>query len=146
MTNNRKHNLDKELVESLFGSKGESLKEHWKWRYRAVEKIAENLDLDYFGVEAMYLIGSTKNCDAGPYSDIDIMFHFKGNENQKKELVSRIEDWSRELAEINYLKTGVKVDDGLIDIHIITDEDIENKDSFASMIGAVNNRARLIKN
>lgn len=146
MNNKRNINLDKDLIESIIGNNKDSVKEHWKWRYKAVEKIAEKLDMDYFGVEAMYLIGSTKNCDAGPYSDVDIMFHFKGNENQKKELIEWIEDWSRKLAEINNLLTGVNVDEGLIDLHIITDDDIKKKDSYASMIGAVNNRARLIKN
>jgi hypothetical protein len=42
------------------------------------------------------------------------------------------------------MKTGYK-SDGLIDLHIVTDRDIENSDSFASMIGAVTDGARLIR-
>ncbi|MCK5685491.1 hypothetical protein KAJ27_15275, partial [bacterium] len=45
------------------------------------------------------------------------------------------------LAEINYLKTGYKTEK-LLDIHLITDEDIKNKTSFAVKIGAVTDAAR----
>ena len=40
------------------------------------------------------------------------------------------------LGEINYQKTGYKTD-GLLDIHYITDKDIEKKDSYALKISAV---------
>lgn len=119
--------------------------EHWKWRYQMAEKIAEKLDLERFGVSAIYLIGSTKNADAGPGSDIDIMIHFRGSDMQRSEMVAWIEGWSLCLAELNYIKTGYLKSDGLIDLHIITDKDIEKRDSFASMIGSVHNSARLLK-
>jgi len=48
------------------------------------------------------------------------------------------------LAEFNYLRTGYR-SDGLLDVHIITDEDIANKTSFAAKIGAVTDPARPLK-
>lgn len=117
---------------------------HWIWRNDMTYKIAAKLDLEKFGVEAMYLIGSTKNATAGPASDIDLLVHFKGDTNQKKELKAWIEGWSLCLSEMNLIKTGYKTD-GLIDLHIVTDEDINNKASFATMIGAVTDGAKLIK-
>ena len=45
---------------------------------------------------------------------------------------------------MNHLRTGYKTD-GLIDLHIVTDKDFENKNSFATMIGAVTDGAKLIK-
>ncbi len=117
---------------------------HSKWRYEMVQLLAEKLDFDRFGVEAMYLIGSTKNFTAGPESDIDIMFHFKGNEAQKRELIAWIEGWNYGLAAM-YNQGKNKRPDVLFDIHIITDEDIEKKTSYAVMIGSLNNSARLIK-
>ncbi len=117
---------------------------HWKWRNDMTYKIAEKLNLEKFGVKAIYLIGSTKNATAGPASDIDLLVHFEGNTNQKKIFQAWIEGWSLCLSEMNFLKTGYKTD-GIIDLHLITDEDIEKKTSFASMIGAVTDAARLIK-
>jgi len=117
---------------------------HWLWRNEMVLKIAGKFDLGRFGVEAMYLIGSTKNATAGPASDIDIILHFKGDSSQEKELRAWFEGWSYCLSEINYGRTGYKTN-GLIDLHIITDEDIARKDSFASMIGSLYDRAKLIK-
>ncbi|MGA2823820.1 MAG: nucleotidyltransferase domain-containing protein [Bacteroidales bacterium] len=117
---------------------------HWRWRNEMVHKIAEKLDFENFGVEAIYLIGSAKNATSGPASDIDILLHFRGNEFQEKELRAWFNGWSLCLSEINYMKTGYR-SDGLIDLHLVTDKDIENRNSFASMIGSVSDGARLIR-
>ena len=118
--------------------------EHWKWRLNMVNIIAKKIDTNKFGVKAIYVIGSTKNANAGPASDIDLLIHFKGNENQKKVLTAWIEGWSYCLAEMNYIKTGYIIDDGLIDLHLITDEDIKKRSSFAVMINAHTDPARLL--
>lgn len=117
---------------------------HWIWRYEMVHKIAEKLDLGKFGIQAMYLIGSTKNATSGPASDIDILLHFRGNEWQEQAVKEWFSGWSLCLSELNLMRTGYHTS-GLIDLHIITDEDIRNKNSFASMIGAVDDGAKLIK-
>ncbi len=119
--------------------------EHWKWRYLVAEKIAGMADFDRFGIEAIYLIGSTKNACAGPASDIDLMIHIRGNEQQKKELQAWIEGWGLGLAELNFHKTGYEVPGSLIDCHILTDDDIHNKSSYAAMIGALTNSAKLLR-
>lgn len=136
-----KNNLSTAKQELLLPAKSDV---HWKWRYDIVQKISEYMDFNKFGVKAFYLIGSVKNASAGPASDIDILIHFEGNKNQKNILKEWFEGWSHGIDEINYLRTAYR-SDGLIDLHIITDTDIENKDSFASMIGAVTDGARLIK-
>lgn len=136
-----KNNLSTAKQELLLPAKSDI---HWKWRYDIVQKISEYMDFNKFGVKAFYLIGSVKNASAGPASDIDILVHFDGNKNQRDILKEWIEGWSYGIDEINYLRTGYR-SNGLIDLHIITDTDIEKKDSFASMIGAVTDGARLIK-
>jgi predicted nucleotidyltransferase len=113
----------------------------WRWRYRMAEKIASELEGDRFGVKAFYVFGSTKNATAGPASDIDIMIHFKGNAQQKEELLNWLEGWSLALSELNYLRTGYKVEN-ILDVKLITDTDIANKDSFAVKIGAVTDAAK----
>ena len=40
------------------------------------------------------------------------------------------------MAAINYLRTGYR-SDGMLDVHWVTDEDIEKQTSFAAKIGAV---------
>ena len=115
--------------------------EHWRWRFRMAQKIAADLDPQQFGVKAFYLIGSTKNATAGPASDIDILLHFQGNEEQSKELLLWLEGWSRCLAEINFLRTGYRTE-GLLDVHLVTDKDIAERSSFAVKIDAVTDPAR----
>ncbi len=119
--------------------------EHWKWRYHMCEEIARHLDLERFGLEGIYVIGSTKNANAGPGSDIDLLAHFRGTPEQLIGLKAWMEGWGLGIAEINYMKTGYIIKGSLIDFHIVTDEDIANKDSYAMMIGSLYNSARPLK-
>jgi len=114
---------------------------HWAWRHEIAERIASWTDPSKFGLEAMYLIGSVKNARAGPESDIDLLFHFRGTAEQRRDLLLWLEAWSLCLEEMNFQKTGVRRE-GLLDIHIVTDEDIVRKTSYAVKIGAVTDAAR----
>ena len=133
----KNNNIDEMLASSS--------EEHWKWRMNMVEKIISKIDKEKLGIKNIYLIGSTKNAEAGPKSDIDFIIHFAGNENQKEKILAWFEGWGFCLDEFNYYRTGHKTNDSLIDLHIITDEDIKNKDSFATMINSSYNSARLLK-
>jgi predicted nucleotidyltransferase len=94
-----------------------------------------------FGVKAMYVFGSTKNATAGPASDINLLVHFKGTDVQRLLLENWFNGWSQCLSEINQLKTGFKTD-RMLDVHFITDNDIEAKSSYAVKIGAITDAAR----
>lgn len=113
----------------------------WRWRYRMAERIAAEIDAARFGVVAVYLIGSVKNATAGPGSDIDLLVHFRGTPEQREALELWLRGWSLCLSEMNHLRTGYKTD-GLLDVHILTDEDIANRTSFAVKINAVTDGAR----
>ena len=112
-----------------------------RWRLRMATYIASQTDPERLGVEGFYLIGSTKNATAGPASDIDLLLHVRGTERQQKALEVWLEEWSVYLDEINYRKTGHR-SGGLLDVHIITDEDIAQQTSFAAKIGAITDAAR----
>ncbi|MBD3347979.1 MAG: pyruvate, phosphate dikinase [Candidatus Eisenbacteria bacterium] len=115
--------------------------QYWQWRLGMAERIAAAIDPERFGVEAVYVFGSTKNATAGPASDIDLLVHFRGDEKQRRALTSWLEGWGRALAEMNYLRTGYRTE-SLLDLHLVTDEDIEKKTSYAAKIGAVTDAAR----
>ena len=74
-------------------------------------------------------------------SDIDLLVHVRGTAAQRGQLCEWLDGWSRALAEINHLRTGY-VTDGLLDVHLVTDEDIARKTSYAAKIGAVTDAAR----
>ena len=113
----------------------------WRWRLRMAERIAAQLDPERFGVAGFYVFGSTKNATAGPASDIDVLIHFRGTPEQRTMLERWLEGWSLCLAEINYLRTGYKTA-GLLDVHIVTDEDIARRTSYAVKIDGVTDAAR----
>ena len=114
---------------------------YWQWRLRAVEQIAAKIDSVRFGVVKFYVFGSTKNATAASHSDIDILIHFIGNKEQRLDLMSWLGGFGTSLEYSYFLRTGFKVE-GLLDIHIVTDEDIENGSSFAKKIGAISDAAR----
>lgn len=115
--------------------------DHWRWRFRMTERIAAAIDTNVYGVKGFYIIGSTKNATAGPNSDIDVIVHIEGDPEKEKILMSWLDGWGKCLSELNYLKTGYKIEP-MLDIHIITDEDVKNKTSFAVKIGAITDAAR----
>jgi predicted nucleotidyltransferase len=114
--------------------------EYWRWRMRMAEKIASEIEPQRLGVQAMYVFGSTKNASAGPASDIDLLVHFRGSDDQRRELEAWLHGWSLCLGEVNFLRTGYKARE-LLDVHIITDQDIEKRTSYAAKIGAVTDPA-----
>ena len=119
----------------------QSQDEHWKWRLSMAKSMAEHMDKEMFGIINLYLIGSTKQAKAGPASDIDFIVHVK-DKNVNTQLIEKwFEGWGLCLDEINYQRTGYSTKRSLVDLHIITDEDIAKKDSFASMIDAIDSPA-----
>jgi len=113
----------------------------WRWRMTMAERVAAALDPERFGVRAFYVFGSVKNASAGPGSDIDVLIHFAGDETQRRDLLNWLEGWSQCLAEMNYMRTGYKAP-GLLDVHLVTDDDIAARTSYAAKIDAVTDPAR----
>jgi pyruvate,water dikinase len=114
--------------------------DHWRWRFQSAEQLAASLDADRFGVKGIYLFGSTKNATAGPQSDIDLIIHFAGTDQQRDELVLWLEGWSLSLDEFNRRRTGYATG-GLLDVNFVTDEDIKKRTSYAVKIGATTDAA-----
>lgn len=116
---------------------------YWQWRYKMAERMAELIPAKEFGVKGFYIFGSSKNANAGPASDIDLLIHITDDADINK-MNLWFEGWSQCLSELNYLKTGY-ASDGLLDIHYVTDEDIEKRTSFASKIGAITDPAKQLR-
>ncbi len=108
-------------------------REHWHWRHYMAQQIAETIDMTLLGVSGIYLFGSTNTGSAGMGSDIDLLLHFDGDARQRILLEQWLDGWSRALARTNYLHTGYSLDK-LLDVHIVTDEDIAAGNSFAIKI------------
>jgi len=117
-----------------------AVEQPWQWRTRMAEAIASRIDPERFGVQALYLTGSTKTGAAAPSSDIDLIVHFRGTERQCQDLLLWLDGWSECLDELNRHHTGTR-QGKLLDIHIVTDKDLEEKTSFAAKIGATTDAA-----
>jgi len=110
---------------------------HSEWRQKITEKMAAQLDPTRFGVQAMYLAGSSKDKTAQPGSDIDLMIRFNGTQEQKAQLRSWLEGWSLALDLMNFYRTGIKCG-GLLDVHFYSDlKDKKNLSNMKRLILAV---------
>lgn len=89
---------------------------HWTWRQRFAEALADSIDVERFGVSSVYLGGSTARGDAGPASDIDLYIDCFGTKEQKRELSVWIEGWSLCLAEVALQQTGHPFPHGILNI------------------------------
>jgi len=119
-------------------------KQGWKWRHYMAEQISAQMDLKSFAVKGIYLFGSTNYGTARLNSDIDLLIHFEGTPEQRQALDLWLNGWSLALSEINYLKTGYRTN-GLLDVHYVTDQDIQNKTLFADKINSVYDPAYLLR-
>ncbi len=115
--------------------------DHWRWRAAMAEKIAAGLANHRFGVEQVYLFGSAKTGNARADSDINLIIHFRGNEQERQGLLNWLEGWSMCLSEMNYLRTGCKCRQ-MLDVHLVSDEDIREGRGFAAKIDAATDPAR----
>lgn len=129
-----KDSISKSSTERKWNETGKD--QYWQWRKYMAGEIAAEMDFQKFGVKGVYLFGSTDTESAGMASDIDLIIHIDSTEEQKKMLMGWLDGWSKALAKINYLRTGYMTDN-LLDIHYVTDEDIENQESFAIRINSV---------
>lgn len=78
------------------------------WRLLMSEKLASQLDAKHFGVNKIYLGGSSQIQTAQAGSDIDLYIDFHGTSHQKTALDHWLQGWSLCLDEINYQRTGYK--------------------------------------
>ena len=108
------------------------------------ERIAAQMDPERFGVRGMWVYGSTKNATAGPDSDVDILVHFAGDEAQRRELLAWLEGWNRALIEAQFLRSGRRVAN-LLDVALMSGEDIEQRRGLAAKIHAVTDAARPLR-
>lgn len=115
--------------------------DHARWRLRMAERVAVEADAERFGIRGLYVLGSTKNGTAGPDADIDLLLHFRGTPEMRHDLELWLEGWSLCLAEMNFLRTGIRVE-GLLDVEIVTDDEIRRQAGHAGKIGAVTDAAR----
>jgi hypothetical protein len=100
--------------------------EHWRWRQRFAERIAAAIDPVRFGVEAVYLFGSTEAGDANVGSDIDLLVACSGDASRAADLRVWLEGWSLCLAEISFQLYGFP-SEGLLDVKLLhsTDANVE---------------------
>ena len=117
--------------------------DHWVWRMGKLEELAAKLNPTRYGVVALYVFGSTHEGTAGAKSDIDLLVHHRGTEEQKEDLLAWFKEQSQLLEEENKQRTG-KHTEGILDVHIITDQDIQEKTSWACHIDSLTGSAKKI--
>jgi pyruvate,water dikinase len=116
----------------------------WRWRFRMSERMVRAMDASRFGVEAVYLYGSVKNGTAKPDSDIDLLVHFRGDAKQRELLDEWFRGWGQALTEMNFSRTGVRVQE-MLDVTYLSDEEVTKGEGLATKINAVTDPARLLK-
>jgi Nucleotidyltransferase domain len=118
----------------LSGERLGAAPEHWRWRQRFAERIASTIDPARFGVQAIYLFGSTEAGDADVGSDIDLIVVGDGDARQRRDLQMWLEGWSQCLAEISFQLYGVP-SHGLLDVKYLEPEEANLEISSFSKVG-----------
>lgn len=106
----------------LLGERTSARRNHWAWRQRFAEALADKIDSKRFGVSRAFIGGSTARGDAGPSSDIDLYITFRGSVAQKENLSAWLEGWSLCLGEVALQQTGQPFPEGILNVQWL-DED-----------------------
>lgn len=122
----------------------ENSSEHWQIRTKMAEKLASELDPDYFGVKAIYLFGTTFNQTATFNSDIDLLIDFVGTEEQKKMLNVWLDAWDSALKDVIYELTGTKIHK-LLDIYYLASNNVDSENYFFQIINPERKLAKKLK-
>jgi len=110
----------------LSGERLGSAPEHWRWRQRFAERIAASVDPARFGVQGMYLYGSTELGNAGVGSDIDLIVVCEDDVQKQRNLRNWLDGWSLCLAEVSFQLYGLP-SGGLLDIRLLTPEQAKSE-------------------
>lgn len=100
----------------MLGERAVRTRNHWSWRQRFAEALADAVDPERFSVSRMYIGGSTARGDAGPGSDIDLYIESHGSKEQRRDLEMWIEGWSLCLGVVAHQHTGQPFPDGILNI------------------------------
>ncbi len=101
------------------------------------ESIALKIDKERFGVEGIYLYGTVFNETAGPNSDIDLLIHFEGTEEQKKELQIWLEGWNHCLSQLNYNRSGYSIEK-FLDVTFISSNEFKEQKYYYDLMNPEN--------
>lgn len=106
----------------MLGAQTPRTRNHWAWRQRFAEALADALDAQRFGVSRIFLGGSTARGDAGPGSDIDLYVQCNGSQGQRRDLSLWIEGWSLCLGHVALEQTGQPFPEGILNIQWLAGE------------------------
>ena len=101
-----------------------------KLKRAIAQQLADETDFTDYGIRGIYLFGSVARGEARKESDIDLLFHVNNTDTQQIMLLQWLKGWDRALCTTALLSSG-KMPPYVLDIHIATEEDIQNNDSFA---------------
>lgn len=121
----------------------EQSENHWEWRLRMAGELCRYLPFQAFHIISVYVAGSTKNATAGPASDIDLIIVHRAEDTRPIE--EYMKGWSHSLAVWNEARTGIPQPDGLLDIHLLHENELTSDNSWATMLRSSENSARLLK-
>jgi hypothetical protein len=115
-------------------------RQYWRWRFRMAERMVRSLDAAAYGVQAVYLYGSVKSGTAGPGSDIDLLVVL-AEDAARERLASWFDGWNGALMDMNFSRSGVRVDP-MLDVTFLTAAEVAAGEGLAGKIGAATDAAR----
>lgn len=103
-----------------------------KIRMEIAQKIASQIDSKKLGIKSVYLFGTVFYQNAGANSDIDLLVHYDGKEEHRKEMEIWFDAWNLSMTEMLFNQTGVRIEK-LLDVFYVSNQDLKENDYFANL-------------
>lgn len=101
-----------------------------EWRRQCAAQIAREMDMNDFGVEALYLFGSVSSYEAGLRSDIDLIIHIGKEPEPQQKMILWFQKWEEKLRVLAEQYTNEKLS-YVLDLHYVNNDDVDKGTSFA---------------
>lgn len=117
-----------------------SVHEALQWRWSIAEHFAKSVDKIKYGIQSIYLFGTVFNNSASANSDIDMLVISDNIELTRGEFFTWLDGWNQALSQVNFHKYGIHINK-MIDLHIVSSEEISDKIYFMEIIDPKNNQS-----
>ena len=121
-----------------------NVSEAQNWRYRMAEAFANSINLEKYNIKGIYLAGSVFKSQAQPDSDIDIFVYIQNESEMKKEFIDWCDGWNSALVNVNYNRSGYKMEK-ILDVTIFNDLELEENQFYRDIINPTKYKSKKLR-
>ncbi len=121
-----------------------NVSEAQSWRLRMAEAFANSIDIAKYQIKGIYLAGSVFKSQAQPDSDIDIFVNIKQESNLRKEFIDWCNGWNSALVNVNFNRSGFKMEK-ILDVSVFDELELAENQFYQDIINPTKYKSKKLR-